>query len=153
MSIRLVSMAFTEGGIIPRRHSCEGENVSPPLTWTDLPDGACSLAVLCEDPDAPAGIFTHWILYNLPTAASELPEGVPAQRELDNGAHQGMNSTHSIGYSGPCPPHGQSHRYIFRLFALDTRLDLQGTTDRDRLLQAMQGHILDDGQLLGYFAR
>jgi Raf kinase inhibitor-like YbhB/YbcL family protein len=153
MAIHLVSTAFTEGGLIPNRFTCMGEDLSPPLSWSGVPAGTHTLALLCEDPDASAGIWVHWMLFNLPPDTSELHEGVPTSPNLQDGARQGMNSGHTIGYHGPCPPHGQSHRYIFRLYALDARVDLPASATRERFREAIEGHILDEGHLLGHFAR
>jgi hypothetical protein len=152
MPILLTSHAFIEGAMIPRRFTCDGENISPPLVWTGVPSGARSLVLICDDPDAPAGTWDHWVVYNIPPAVTGLQEAVPGKTVLDNGAVHGSNSWGRIGYGGPCPP-GGTHRYFFKLFALDTLLDLKSGATTSQLLEAMQGHILAQGQLMGRYQR
>jgi len=152
MAIVLTSTAFSEGEMIPNRFTCDGEDVSPPLAWSGVPDNAQSLALVCDDPDAPVGTWDHWVLYNIPADASGLPEAVPAEPTLASGAANGKNSWGRLGYGGPCPP-GGTHRYFFYLYALDTRLVLESGATKARLLQAMEGHILDKGQLMGRYQR
>src|SRR5262245_10546005 len=114
MTIQITSNAFLDGEAIPTRYTCDGENVSPALDWSDIPEAAQSLALVCEDPDAPSGLFTHWILYNLPPTTTGLAEGVSTNEQLDNGASQGRNDFNRIGYGGPCPPaKDNAHRYFF----------------------------------------
>lgn len=150
-TIHLTSSAFTEGQPIPTRHALESGNVSPELQWTNAPAGAKSLALICEDPDAPRGIWVHWVVYDLPPGAGELREGQPASRELSNGARQGVNDFGRIGYGGPAPPPGRAHRYFFRLYALDRKLEAKPGLSRKQLLAAMEGHVLGEGQLMGTF--
>jgi Raf kinase inhibitor-like YbhB/YbcL family protein len=153
MSIQLTSPAFAEGAPIPSLHTCDGRDLSPGLQWRDVPPGTKSLALVADDPDAPAGTWVHWILFNLPPGITELPEGVPASATLANGARQGTNDFRRLGYGGPCPPRGNPHRYCFRLYALDTELSLpSGATKRD-LVRAMEAHILAQGQLMGTYKR
>lgn len=152
MPILLTSHAFIEGAMIPQRFTCDGENISPPLFWTGVPSGTRSLVLICDDPDAPAGTWDHWVVYNIPPAVTGLQEAVPGKTVLDNGAVQGSNSWGRIGYGGPCPP-GGTHRYFFKLFALDTLLDLKSGATTSQLLEAMQGHILAQGQLMGRYQR
>ena len=152
MAIELTSTAFSEGEMIPRRHSCDGEDVSPPLAWSGVPDATQSLALICDDPDAPGGTWDHWVLFNIPADTTDLPEAVPADPELASGAVNGSNSWGRLGYGGPCPP-GGTHRYFFYLYALDTRLTLQSGATKPQLLQAMEGHILAEGQLMGRYRR
>ncbi len=153
MTIQLTSSAFQESKPIPVRYTCDGDDVSPPLHWSNLPSRTQSIALLCEDPDSPSGLFTHWILYGLPAETTELSEGVPAEETLPNGAKQGTNSAHSIGYHGPCPPPGKPHRYVFRIYALDANLPAQTGVSRADLLRAIEGHVLAEGQLMGTYAR
>ncbi len=153
MTIQLTSPVFQEGKPIPVRYTCDGDNVSPPLQWSNLPPGTQSIALLCEDPDSPSGAFAHWVLYGLPAGTAELGEGVPTEEELANGAKQGVNSARSVGYYGPCPPQGKPHRYVFRIYALDANLPAQTGASRADLLRAVQGHILAEGQLMGTYAR
>lgn len=152
-TIALTSLAFQHGETIPEDYTCEGQNLSPPLAWAEVPAGTQSLALLCEDPDAPGGLFVHWALYNLPATVDSLMEGVPPLPSLANGARQGKNGFGRVGYDGPCPPPGSTHRYFFRLYALDTVLDLPPEATREQLLKAMEGHILAWGELMGRFGR
>jgi Raf kinase inhibitor-like YbhB/YbcL family protein len=153
MSIELTSTAFQEGQTIPKQYTRDGRNLSPPLQWRDPPAGTKSLALIGEDPDAPRGTFTHWVLFNLPAEARELGEGVPSDVTLPGGAKQGVNDFGEAGYDGPSPPRGKPHRYFFRLYALDTRLDLGPGASRHQLLKAMDGHVLAQGQLMGRYGR
>jgi len=137
---------------IPRHYTCDGDNVSPPLEWDDIPAGAKSLALIVEDPDAPGGTFTHWVLYNIPVSMRHLPEDVRRDATLPNGARQGKNDFGKIGYGGPCPP-GGSHHYYFRLFALDCILDLAPAAEKKDVLAAMQGHILAETEVMGEYSR
>ena len=153
MTITVSSSAFKNGETIPTPYTCSGKDVSPPLSWSGVPEKAVSLAILVEDPDAPRGIWTHWVLFNLPPHTTGLPEGVPKTATLDNGAHQGLNDSHTVGYEGPCPPPGPAHRYYFKVFALDKKLTLNGNVGRKQLQQAMEGHILAQGEVMGRFGR
>lgn len=149
-ALQVHSAAFREGELIPARHSCAGGDVSPPLEWSAGPPGTVAYALLCEDPDAPAGLWVHWVAWNLP--ATRLPEGVPATPEGPGGAVQGRNSWGRPGYGGPCPPAG-THRYFFRVYALDRWLDLPPGAGRGELLDAMEGHVLASGSLMGRYRR
>ena len=144
--------AFGDGEEIPSRYTCDGEDVSPPLWWEGVPEGTISLALLVDDPGAPLGTWGHWVLFNLPPDVRELPEGVPREQRLPNGALQGRNDLRRTGYQGPCPPRG-SHRYRFRLYALDTQLDLGPDARHPQLLEAMKGHVLGWGELVGTYRR
>ncbi|RME36328.1 MAG: YbhB/YbcL family Raf kinase inhibitor-like protein [Thermoflexia bacterium] len=152
-TLTLTSPAFQPGGTIPETYTCEGPDLSPPLEWEGVPASAQSLALLCEDPDAPPGLFVHWVLYNLPATEERPMEGVPPLSSLTNGARQGKNGFGRVGYGGPCLPPGSTHRYFFRLYALDTVLDLPPEAMREELLKAMEGHILAWGELMGRFGR
>ena len=149
--MEITSPAFEEGGIIPRIYSCDGQDKSPELNWTGVPDGTQSLALILDDPDAPGGIFNHWVIFNIPADAAELAESVPKTAELDNGALQGRNRFGTLGYGGPCPPPGSTHRYYFTLYALDTTLDLAGGTSKSQVLAAMEGHILAEAEIMGNY--
>jgi Raf kinase inhibitor-like YbhB/YbcL family protein len=152
--MRLWSAAFDEGGMLPPRFTCDGDGVSPPLAWEDVPDGTLGFALLCEDPDAPSGLFTHWVLYNLPAGARELAEGVPKDAVLSIGAHQGTNSFGDVGYGGACPPRGHGeHRYIFKLYALDADPALEPGARREQLLDALRNHVLAEAHLTGKYKR
>jgi Raf kinase inhibitor-like YbhB/YbcL family protein len=154
MAFSLRSPAFADGAAIPVRHTCDGPDVSPPLAWSDAPAGTRSFALIMDDPDAPAGTWVHWVLYNLPAATSELPETVAKVEGLDlGGARQGRNDFRHPGYGGPCPPPGPAHRYIFKLYALDAVLELRPGAKKPELEAAMQGHMLAMAQLVGTYAR
>ena len=143
----LESSAFENAQAIPSRHSCEGEDVSPPLRWSNLPDGTKSLALVVDDPDAPGGVFTHWLTWGLDPAADGLGEGEAAARE-------GQNDFGTTGYRGPCPPPGHGrHRYVFRLYALDTEPELAAGAARDELEQAIAEHVLTTAELVGTYER
>jgi Raf kinase inhibitor-like YbhB/YbcL family protein len=153
IALTLTSTAFQEGQPIPTRHTGDGADVSPPLRWADVPAGTQSLALVCEDPDAPRGTWTHWVLFNLPAGARELSEGVPRKGVLPDGTQQGTNDFGKVGYGGPAPPPGKPHRYFFTLYALDTTLNLQSGATRKQLLALAQGHVLGEGRLMGTYAR
>jgi len=153
-TFHLSSDAFLSGDMIPIRHTCEGRDLSPPLTWGDPPEGTRSFALVCEDPDAPRGIWVHWVLFNLPAQVRGLPQGVEPDPELADGSRQGRNDFGRLGYGGPCPPPGRGpHRYYFRLYALDTLLALPPGATRADLLAAMDGHVLASAELMGRFER
>jgi Raf kinase inhibitor-like YbhB/YbcL family protein len=151
--MQLTSSAFQEGEPIPRQYTADGKDVSPPLRWSGAPENTKSLALLCEDPDAPRGLWVHWVLFNVPPGPGELAEGIPTQARLPSDARQGKNDFGKIGYGGPSPPKGNPHRYFFRVYALDTTLDLKEGATRQDLLDAMKGHILAEGQLMGKYGR
>ena len=144
--IELRSAAFAPGEPIPTQYTCDGDDVSPPLEWGDPPEGAQSLALVVDDPDAPAGTWVHWVLYSLPAGTRSLSEAVPSDADLPDGSRNGKNSWKRLGYGGPCPP-GGTHRYFFKLYALDTVLNLASGESKDKLLQAMEDHILAQGEL------
>ena len=150
--MKLTSTAFSEGGMIPAQYTCNGPDVSPPLNWEDVPERTKSLALVADDPDAPVGTWVHWVLYNLPADSRELQEDLPKTKVLPNGAIQGTNDFRKIGYNGPCPP-GGTHRYFFKLYALDELVDLNPGARKKDLLDAMKGHILAECQLMGKFSR
>jgi Raf kinase inhibitor-like YbhB/YbcL family protein len=159
-TIRLRSPAFADGASIPSVYTCDGKDVAPPLSWSGVPETALSLAVIVDDPDAPRGTWTHWVLYDLPPDVTELPEGLPPDPLLhfvpggrpEDAARQGRNDFGRIGYGGPCPP-GGTHRYVFRIEAMDARLNLEPGATRDQVLHAMKGHVLAEGRLIGTYSR
>ncbi len=152
--MKLSSTAFDEGGILPPRFTCDGEGVSPPLEWEDVPDGTQAFALICEDPDAPSGVFTHWLLYNVPAGSRELNEGLPHDAVLSIGARQGTNSFGKLGYGAACPPPGDNeHRYSFKLYALDASLSADPGARKDHLLDAMRNHVLAEAQLVAKYKR
>ncbi len=153
MSLKLSSTAFEAGAAIPRKFTCDGPDVSPALAWSELPAGTQSLALIMDDPDAPVGTWVHWVLYDLPATTRELPENAPKQEELSSGARQGRNDFRRVGYGGPCPPPGPAHRYFFKLYALDAKLNLKPGAAKAEVEKAMQGHILAQGELIGRYKR
>ncbi len=153
MSFELTSPAFENGDTIPEKYTGDGGDLSPPLRWTDPPEGTQSFALISDDPDAPVGTWVHWVIYGIPRTERELSEGVRDAKTLDNGARQGKNSWPKIGYGGPAPPPGKPHRYYFKLYALDTELALGPGATKEALLRAMEGHILAEAELLGKYGR
>jgi len=153
MTVELISPAFKDGGTIPSKYTCDGDDVSPPLEWSNVPEDTKSLALICDDPDAPMGTWVHWVLYGLPADTTSLPEGVPTNEAIEGVALQGTNDFKRIGYGGPCPPPGKPHRYFFKLYALDTELDLKPGAKKKDLEKAMKGHVLAKGQLVGRYQR
>ena len=151
--LQFSSSAFTEGALIPVAHTGDGQDSSPPLAWSAGPAGTQSFALICDDPDAPAKTWVHWVLFNIPASQTSLPEGVPTQKELPEGARQGTNDFGKIGYGGPAPPKGKPHHYFFKLYALDITLNLPAGAKKDQLLDAMKGHILAEGQCMGRYGR
>ncbi len=147
------STAFANGAEIPRRHTCDGADISPALAWQGAPAGTQSLALIADDPDAPVGTWTHWLLWNIPAKATLLPDDQPKSESLDNLARQGLNDFRRIGYGGPCPPPGKPHRYFFTLYALDARLDLKAGSPRADLEAALKPHILAEAQWMGTYKR
>jgi Raf kinase inhibitor-like YbhB/YbcL family protein len=169
LTIKLRSPAFSDGGPIPKTYTCDGEGHSPPLEWSGVPNSAKTLALICDDPDAPMGTFAHWVLFDVPPQVKALPEGVPAEETVTLAAGEGAGSSgagaptarqgrndfskgSAVGYGGPCPPSG-THHYVFRLYALDTRLDLNSSATRADVLKAIRGRILAEGRLVGQYAR
>ena len=153
MSIELTSPAFRHGTTIPKQFTGDGEDQSPPLRWSEPPSGTRSVALICDDPDAPRGTWVHWVLFNLPPQIHELEEGVPTTGTLPSGAKQGKNDFGNIGYGGPAPPKGKAHRYLFKLYALGVAVDLNPGATKAQLEAAMKGHILAEGQLMGTYRR
>jgi Raf kinase inhibitor-like YbhB/YbcL family protein len=152
MEIKVTSSAFEEGGMIPSKYTCDGDDISPPLQWDAVPEGTKSVALISDDPDAPMGTWVHWVLFNWPADFKEITEDVPPDKTLPNGAKHGITDFRRIGYGGPCPP-GGTHRYFFKIYALDKMLDLDAGADKPALLKAMEGHILGQGQLMGKYKR
>ena len=155
MTLILTSGAFSAGGAIPARHTCDGADRSPPLAWTGAPAGTVTFALDVDDPDAPGGTWVHWVLFDIPGDRAGLPEGVATTERLEwlGGALQGRNDFRRIGYGGPCPPRGPAHHYHFRLYALDAALPLKPGATRQEVDRAMQGHVLAEATLIGTYAR
>jgi Raf kinase inhibitor-like YbhB/YbcL family protein len=152
-SVTLTSAAFASGDTIPGVHTCDGRDASPPLRWTQGPEGTTCWSLICDDPDAPGRTWVHWVLYDVPAETRMLPEGVFPREILENGGRQGKNDFGRIGYGGPCPPPGKPHRYYFKIYALDTLLGLAPRATKDDVEKAMKGHILAQGELMGTYKR
>ena len=152
MEFRLFSSAFKEGEFIPAKFTCDGPNISPPLNWINIPEKTKSLALICDDPDAPVGDWVHWVVYNIPPTTTELKEEASSDKELPHGTCEGINDFRKNNYGGPCPPSG-IHRYFFTLYALDTLLQCKTGFTKNLLLEAMSGHILAEASLIGKYKR
>ena len=153
MAFRLVSTAFENGERIPTRHTADGGDVSPPLEWHGEPAGTQSFALICDDPDAPRGTWTHWLAFNLSPSLHSLTEGIPVHATLADGASQGTTDFGTTGYGGPSPPKGPAHRYYFRLYAVDQILPVKAGASRKQLLGALEGHVLAEAELMGRYGR
>jgi hypothetical protein len=151
IEIVVISAAFTMGGAIPPIYTCHGANISPQISWQHIPTNTESIALICDDPDAPVGDWVHWVVFNIPPDSTGLEENTPPHAHLPDGSIQGITDFRRPGYGGPCPPSG-THRYFFRVYALDTMLDLKDSATKADLLKAMKGHILGKGELMGTFA-
>jgi Raf kinase inhibitor-like YbhB/YbcL family protein len=153
MNIPVTSPAFHNGEVIPMQYTADGQNISPPLEWPLPPGSTKSLALICEDPDAPSGTFTHWVIFNLPADCGGLSENTPTDAVLPSGARQGRNDFGKLGYSGPSPPPGKPHRYFFKLFALDSPLDVNAGARREDVLAAVRAHTVAEGHIMGAYSR
>ncbi|QQG35755.1 MAG: YbhB/YbcL family Raf kinase inhibitor-like protein [Micavibrio aeruginosavorus] len=152
--MKLESADFSQGGDIPRQYTCSGRDISPQVTWSDVPVDTKSFALIVDDPDAPSGTWVHWVAYNIPGNKRGLPENVDAILQMQDGTRQGRNDFLEIGYGGPCPPQGHgSHRYFFKLYALDSKLDLLPGASKSELERAMEGHILAQAETMGRYER
>lgn len=152
-SMELKSDAFEHEKPIPAKYSCEGEDISPDLVWSKPPEGTVELALICDDPDAPGGTWVHWIVYGIPADTGGFEEAFPPVEQTESGIMQGENSWGRSDYGGPCPPRGKPHRYFFKLYALDKELNLKPGVDKETLENAMKGHIIGYGELMGTYAR
>lgn len=152
MDLSIRSGAFNQGGMIPSKNTCDGSDVSPPLSWSKGPEGTVSYALVADDPDAPAGTWVHWVLYNVPAAKTSLAENVAKVKKLEDGSMQGMNDFRKIGYGGPCPP-GGTHRYFFKIYALNEALKVEPGLTKKQLLKEIEGHVLAQGELMGKYSR
>lgn len=150
-NILINSEGFESGGTLPAEYTCSGEDISPPLTWEGIPAGTASIAVIMDDPDARG--FVHWVIFNIPASSSGLPAGITKSGSLEDGFLLGQNNFGETGYGGPCPPPGKPHRYYFRVYALDTVLELEAGATRAQLEAAMKGHILAQGEVMGLYGR
>jgi hypothetical protein len=153
--LELSSPAFADGGPIPRAHTCDGADQSPPLVWRHVPAGTRGFALIADDPDAPAGTWVHWVLYGLAADTQHLPSGVPTAAELARpvACRQGTNDFRRTGYGGPCPPKGRPHRYVFTLYALDSDLTTPPGATKAVLLEAVRGHVLEEAKMIGVYGR
>ena len=152
LTMTVTSPAFADGDMIPAKYTCTGENISPPLSWGNVPEGTKSIAVIADDPDAPRGTWVHWVYYNIPASVTGLAENISRDARPGIGGEQGMTAFRRIGYGGPCPPSG-IHRYYFKIYALDSLLRLEAGATKAQLLKAMEGHVLAQGTLMGRFSR
>ena len=148
--MKLSSKAFSEGEMIPSKYSFETDNISPPLEWESIPPNAKSLALIVDDPDAPMLRWVHWIVYNIPVTQTGLKEGISPEENIGNEIKQGSNSWRKIGYGGPSPPWG-THRYVFKLYALDTKFDIPAGINKSELIKSMKGHIIEETELIGLY--
>ena len=153
MSLSISSPSFSSGGDIPKKFTCDGVDVSPQLSWTEPPAGTKSFALLVDDPDAPVGTWNHWTMWTVPASARGLAEGVKKEAILPDGSEQGKNDFRKTGYNGPCPPSGKPHHYHFKLFALDTKLDLKPGASKREVEAAMKGHVLAQAEYVGRYGR
>ena len=151
--MKIVSSAFSASEMIPKKFTCDGPDASPKLSWNEPPAKTQSFALIMDDPDAPVGTWVHWVLFDLPADTRELAEGVAKQEQLANRARQGRNDFGQIGYGGPCPPPGNPHRYFFKVYALDAKLDLKAGVTKADVERAMKGHILGQAELIGRYGR
>lgn len=152
IKMEMKSTAFVHEAMIPVQYTCDGRNVSPPLQWSKAPADTNSFALICDDPDAPAGTWVHWVIFNIPATVNNLPENVPQDKEIPGLGKNGKNSDRSFGYDGPAPPSG-THRYYFKLYALDAMLNLKPGATKEELLKAMKGHVLAEAQIMGKYGR
>jgi Raf kinase inhibitor-like YbhB/YbcL family protein len=153
VSLELTSPDFPSGGNIPKQFTCDGSDVSPALQWNALPASTQSFALIADDPDAPVGTWVHWVLFNLPANLRALPQSFPKTEKSSDGTLQGRNDFGKIGYGGPCPPSGKPHRYFFKLYALDAKLELNPGASKKDVESAMQGHIFAQGEYMGRYSR
>ncbi len=152
-AMEIKSSAFQNGGQIPQKYTCDGEDISPELSWTGAPSGTKSFALISDDPDAPGKTWVHWVIFDIPASLTNLAEAVSKTAVLENGAKQGTTDFGTVGYGGPCPPPGKPHRYFFKLYALDQLLDLEPEITKNDLLTSIKSHVLDQAELVGLYGR
>lgn len=153
MALKISSPDFSSGGTIPKQFTCDGADISPALEWSEPPAGTQSFSLIADDPDAPAGTWVHWVLFDLPVNARSLPQNIAKKEQTENGARQGRNDFGKVGYGGPCPPPGKPHRYYFKLYALDTKLNLKAGATKQDVESAQKGHVLAQGEWMGRYGR
>lgn len=152
-ALEIKSSAFKDGEYIPKQYTCDSEDISPPLTFADIPKGTKSLVLICDDPDAPVGVWVHWVVFNIPADQGSFDQDLPKKGKLESGLIQGRNDFKKIGYGGPCPPKGKPHRYFFKLYAIDKKLNLKEGATKREVLQTIEGSIIDQAQLIGLYKR
>ncbi|MFH1052352.1 MAG: YbhB/YbcL family Raf kinase inhibitor-like protein [bacterium] len=152
MDIKVTSTAFKDGEMIPSKYTCDGENISPQIAWTNYPKRTETFVLIADDPDAPMGTWVHWVVYNIPTDDLEFKENFPKDEKFENGTMQGTTDFRRVGYGGPCPPSG-THRYFFKIYALDVKLNVKPGLTKKEILKEMEGHIIAEGQLMGKYKR
>ncbi len=151
--MEIKSTAFKNNEYIPARYTCDGQDISPEIKWGGIPENTRSIALIMDDPNAPGKTFCHWIIFNIPPEKDGLPEAIPVTTELPDDTRQGINDFGRFGYGGPCPPPGKPHHYNFRLYALDSKIELPTGTNQDKVLDAIKGHIFAQAQLIGIYKR
>jgi Raf kinase inhibitor-like YbhB/YbcL family protein len=153
MAFEMTSSAFKQNEAIPKEYTCDGADLSVPLSWKNVPEASKGFALIADDPDAPRGTWVHWVIYDIPVNLRELSAGIGHDESLQNGTRQGKNDFGKIGYGGPCPPSGPAHRYHFRLYALDQMTGLKSKATKQQLLDAVKGHVLAEALLIGTYKR
>ncbi|MCX8095099.1 MAG: YbhB/YbcL family Raf kinase inhibitor-like protein [Caldisericia bacterium] len=153
IKIFLTSGVIKENNLIPKDYTCEGKDISPQLEWSNVPNGTVSFCLIMDDPDAPGGVFTHWIIFNIPSTYKSLPENFPKIPEFENGIKQGKNDFNKIGYNGPCPPIGSTHQYRFTIYAIDKMLNLESGVKVEEVMKEIENHILGKGEFVCIFSR
>ena len=151
--MQISTSSFPAEGTIPKKHTCDAQDISPAFTWTGAPPSTRSFALIADDPDAPVGTWNHWLIWNVPASVHQFAESVAKTPTLPDGSRQGQNDFKKVGYNGPCPPPGKPHRYYFKLFALDMPLDLRAGATRKELEAAMKGHVVAENQIMGRYGR
>lgn len=150
--MKLTSSAFVDNGLIPAKYTCDGADISPPLTWDEIPSETQSLVLIVDDPDAPGRTFVHWVVYDIPPTVNQLPEKIVGSKNIPSGGVQGKNDFGKLGYGGPCPPSG-THHYFFHLYALDQKLSLATGASKSQIIRVMEGHVLGKAELIGRYQR
>ena len=151
--ISIQAEGFNEGDMIPDEFTCKGRDISPSISWKGIPAGTQSITLIMDDPDAPGGTFVHWVIYNIPSQTWNLPKGMPQDKTLADGSMQGMTDFGQPGYGGPWPSSGKTHRYFFKVYALDMKINLPAQASKNQVESAMKGHILAEGALMGTYRR
>ena len=153
LTVTVTSTSFQSGGEIARKFTCDGEDLSPQISWNGAPAGTQAFVLIADDPDAPAGTWTHWVVYDVPASSTSLNEGLPKLEQLPDGSKQGRNDFRKVGYNGPCPPAGKPHRYFFKVYALNRKLNIKAGAARSEVEKAMSGHVQAEGEYMGTYQR